>query len=299
MARKAYEETNIAAIAERIRANTGGTSTYKTAEMAGGVDEVYTAGYTAKDGEIAEQTDRLNARMQGDTSETMRDEVYNEGKADGITEGRKAEYDAFWDVYQNYGKPKSYLCTFAGSGWKKDTFKPKYSIKPGAETAYMMFRYTRVEGDLVEYMAERGLEIDLAGVGSRQYTFSHCYYITRVGVVDVADSSNCNELFASSNALVTIDKLILSENNKFYNLFYQCTALENVIVEGVIGQNGFSVIHSTKLTHDSLMSIINALKDYSADTSGTTWTVTLGSTNMAKLTEEELQIAYDKGWNVA
>ena len=32
-------------------------------------------------------------------------------------------------------------------------------------------------------------------------------------------------------------------------------------MEGEIGGNGFDVSQSTKLTHDSLMSIINALKD--------------------------------------
>lgn len=46
MAKKRYEEANIAAIAERIRENTGGDKKYKTSEMPSGVDEVYEAGYT-------------------------------------------------------------------------------------------------------------------------------------------------------------------------------------------------------------------------------------------------------------
>ena len=56
---------------------------------------------------------------------------------------------------------------------------------------------------------------------------------------------------------------------------------------------------STKLSHDSLMSIINALKDYSADTSGTTYTLTIGGTNIEKLTQDELDSIEEKGWEYA
>ena len=49
-----------------------------------------------------------------------------------------------------------------------------------------------------------------------------------------------------------------------------------------------------KLTHDSIMVIINGLQ-----TVTTTQTLTLGSTNLAKLTDEEKKIATDKGWTLA
>ena len=48
MAKKVYEEANIAAIAEKIREKTGGEETYTTAEMASGVEEVYEAGRQAE-----------------------------------------------------------------------------------------------------------------------------------------------------------------------------------------------------------------------------------------------------------
>ena len=47
------------------------------------------------------------------------------------------------------------------------------------------------------------------------------------------------------------------------------------------------------LTVESLMSIINALK-----TTTTTKKLTLGSTNLAKLTSAQIKIATDKGWTV-
>jgi hypothetical protein len=45
------------------------------------------------------------------------------------------------------------------------------------------------------------------------------------------------------------------------------------------------------------MNVINILKDYSG--SGTTYTLTLGSTNLAKLTDAEKAIATEKGWTLA
>ena len=50
---------------------------------------------------------------------------------------------------------------------------------------------------------------------------------------------------------------------------------------------------SNKLTHDSLMSIINNLAEVS-----TTQTLTLGSTNLNKLTADEKAIATNKGWTL-
>lgn len=47
MAKKMYEETRIAAIAEKIREHTKTETKYTTAEMPSGVDEVYTAGVEA------------------------------------------------------------------------------------------------------------------------------------------------------------------------------------------------------------------------------------------------------------
>ncbi len=76
-------------------------------------------------------------------------------------------------------------------------------------------------------------------------------------------------------------------------MFYNCTALENVTFEGTIPVRGnMSVFsYSNKLTVKSLMSFINALTNMS-DTA--TYTITIGSTNLAKLTEEQIQIATDK-----
>lgn len=63
--------------------------------------------------------------------------------------------------------------------------------------------------------------------------------------------------------------------------------------------------NSTLLTHDSLMNIINKVYDlnltYDVTNGGTLYTqkLTIGSTNLAKLTAEEIAIATNKGWTVS
>ena len=55
---------------------------------------------------------------------------------------------------------------------------------------------------------------------------------------------------------------------------------------------------ATKLTHESLMNVINNL--YDIKTKGcNAQPLVLGSTNLAKLTAEEIAIATNKGWNVS
>lgn len=51
--------------------------------------------------------------------------------------------------------------------------------------------------------------------------------------------------------------------------------------------------YCTNLTHDSLMIIINGLQTVTGKT------LTLGTENIAKLTDAEKQIATDKGWTLA
>ena len=55
---------------------------------------------------------------------------------------------------------------------------------------------------------------------------------------------------------------------------------------------------ATKLTHDSLVTIINSLADITATATENPKTLKLGATNAAKLSAEEIAIATAKGWTV-
>jgi hypothetical protein len=58
--------------------------------------------------------------------------------------------------------------------------------------------------------------------------------------------------------LVTIEKIIIEEDIIIQNWFVNDYALENITIEGTIGQNGFDIHWSTKLSKSSILSILNA-----------------------------------------
>lgn len=84
------------------------------------------------------------------------------------------------------------------------------------------------------------------------------------------------------------------------NIFYQCTSLEDVVLPdgwnvNLVLSNG-TANFTNVLTHDSMVAMIANLYDYSG---GTAHTLTLGATNLARLSEAEKSVAAAKNWTLA
>lgn len=248
----------------------------------------------------------------------------------GVEDGKKAQYDAFWASYMktliNGGSAQN---LFSGSGWNGDNFYPKYNMEP-LSTATAMFSYFSWDSDapyldLAQRLKDCGVTLNTAYATVVAQMFTSAY-VTHIPKISVISSTSLDRVFRGTKA-VTIDELELKEDgtNTFNNIFQNCTALENIVITGTIGQNGFSVSDCTKLTKDSILGkvataeqitsgknlvelngvyyyggIIGALKNYKNGTSGTTHTITLGATNIAKLTDEEKAIITERlGWSLA
>lgn len=210
--------------------------------------------------------------------------------------GKRAEYDRFWDFYQSNGSRSVYTCAFSGQGWTNNTFKPKYNINVSGGASYM-FYYNRVQ-NIKASLQNAGVTLNLSGASNISYLFSNAS-TSELPQLDLSNASNVGYIFNNCPLLETIDKIITSSTTPWVsNCFRGCPDLKNVAFEGVISKTGLSFQDSTKLTKESLISILDALEDKSADTSGTAWLVTIGATNKAKLTEDDLIIATNKGWTV-
>ena len=203
---------------------------------------------------------------------------YAEKVGDLYELGRKAEYDAFWDKYQENGERRNYSHAFAGVRWDTELFKPKYDIKPvGTSSAYMMFSKSTLN-DLVEVLEQCGVTLDLSGVtGYESYTF-YTSSITRIGKVDLSNATHMMNTFGSSSQLHTIEELHISDKVNFITTFLGCTALVNLTITGTIGKNGFDVSPCTKLSRASIISVLEAL---SKDTSGLTVTLSKAAVDVA------------------
>ncbi|MCR5637140.1 MAG: leucine-rich repeat domain-containing protein [Clostridiales bacterium] len=77
--------------------------------------------------------------------------------------------------------------------------------------------------------------------------------------------------------------------------FSGCSNLESVTLEQGFNAS-IKLNNSTKYSHDNILSWFNALYDRSADTTNT---LTIGSTNLAKMTAQEIAIATAKNWTIA
>lgn len=76
-------------------------------------------------------------------------------------------------------------------------------------------------------------------------------------------------------------------------MFNGCSSLETIHMINV--NANLNISSSTKFTREALLEIIGNLK---AQTSGNK-TLTMGETNLAKLTDEDKAIATNKGWTLA
>lgn len=201
--------------------------------------------------------------------------------------GKQAEYDRFWeDTLENMGLGDF---AFAGPTWTDESFNPPRGTVIQPSRAVYMFACAGIT-DLVALCEKKEITIDFSKSTSFMDTFYGAYgaNFTRIGVVNTTSSNGLNQIFYGQTRLHTIVKIILRADGSqtFAAAFNNCSALENVEIEGTIGKDGFNVSSCTKLTHDSLMSILNA---------GRNCTLNLGTANLEKLSVEEKAVAIEKG----
>ena len=141
--------------------------------------------------------------------------------------------------------------------------------------------------------------LDTSNGTSFSNMFYECRELTTIPALDTSKGTSFSYKFYECRKLTTIPQLNLTKSTSSSALngtFSRCIALVDLNIVGTINATGLNVQNSP-LSHDSLMSIINALADKTS-ASGT-WKVTLGSTNLAKLTADEIAIAEGKGWTLA
>ena len=99
---------------------------------------------------------------------------------------------------------------------------------------------------------------------------------------------------SSINATVSSTNSLTSTSSSYY-IFYNCTVLEDVQL-GKDWNMSLRLNVSNNLTVQSMVAMFNSLKDLTGNTAKT---LTLGSTNLAKLTDEQKEIATNKNWTLA
>lgn len=145
--------------------------------------------------------------------------------------------------------------------------------------------------------------------------FYECNNLTEIPQLDTKNATEMDCMFYNCNNLTEIPQLDTSNVTGVRDMFSYCYQLVNIGGFVNLGK-GFTqksdncssysldLSNSQQLTHESLMNVINNLYDlnltYDVANGGTLYTqkLTLGSTNVAKLTAEEIEIATNKGWTI-
>ncbi len=174
--------------------------------------------------------------------------------------GKTAEYDSFWDSYQQNGNRAEYSEAFSGHGWRQNTFLPKHRIQP--LYAYRMFCSHNAGGtayDLEAHLQELGVTLDFSKCTGFQYGFSTAN-LTRVGVIDCSSATAITNLFTDTQ-VQTVDCLVVPDTLLLTNVFTNAFYLSHIIFEGTIGKTLH--IQDCPLDKESILSILNCLSSTS------------------------------------
>lgn len=201
--------------------------------------------------------------------------------------GKKSQYDEFWDNFQDYGKRTSYISGFAGFGWTKETFKPKYvPITFSGDCWYKsrkMFEYFGVRD--YDKLETNGIDltpdiVDFSNANNLSNTFYGATF--RSVTADISNATSFGGMFGGNDGgaikyitLTTSDKTAAFLPSVFS---YRRDLIELIFTEGSVIKGTLDVQHSAKLNKRSITSIINAL---SSATSGTTATFSKTAVNNA------------------
>ncbi len=214
--------------------------------------------------------------------------------------GKNAQYHTFWDHFQQNGKREGYQSAF--QWWDDEIFYPKYDIIAGqsdnVNTAYL-FYLSKIK-NIKKRLEDCGVKL-ICKSATAQAWF-HSSKTTEIPELDFSAYTG-NSLISMQYTFYNATNLkkIHIKNARFAYItspFYNCSNLEEIVLENVVftatSLSGLSLSSCTKLTKDSLLAVLNALEQTASSPK-----ITLGATNLAKLSEAEIAIATQKGWTVA
>jgi hypothetical protein len=138
--------------------------------------------------------------------------------------------------------------------------------------------------------------VNLSRAKSLSQLCNGCTRLTEVGLLDTSSATVFDYIFGNCHSLHTVALLDCTNAISMSNAFNTCSKLINL--------GGFKNLKvslnlsaSTILTHESLMNVINNLYDLTAN-GLSEQALTIGSTNLAKLTADEIAIGTNKGWTI-
>ena len=134
--------------------------------------------------------------------------------------------------------------------------------------------------------------LDTSKVTNMVFMFAGCSSLTSIPLLDTSNVTIMEFMFEGCSRLTSIPSFDVSKVTSMGYMFAGCSSLETIHMIN-IGAD-LDISSSTKFTREALLEIIGNLKTVTS-----TKTLTMGATNLAKLTDEDKAIATNKGWSLA
>ena len=138
-------------------------------------------------------------------------------------------------------------------------------------------------------------QLDTSNVTNMYSMFNNCRSLTTIPQLDTSNVTDMGIMFNYCRSLTTIPQLDTSNVTDMGHMFNYCSNLKAIHMINM--KVNFNISASTKFTREALLEIINNC--YDLTTLNKTAKLTMGSTNLAKLTDEDKLIATNKGWTLA
>ena len=190
---------------------------------------------------------------------------------------------------------------YGNPGWSKTFLKFRSPlIVEGANAKRLFYQYP------LEKLPDL-LETDK--ITSTENMFGSCKLIKTIPNINTSNVTNMSEMFYACITLETLPKLNCSNVERINDVVTNCTKLQNIGGFENLGQAYKTTmaanyyyykltLSNNELTHDSLMNVINNLYDIKSKGCNAQRLV-LGSTNLSKLSSEQIAIATERGWSVS
>ena len=133
--------------------------------------------------------------------------------------------------------------------------------------------------------------LDTSKVTNMRNMFNYCSKLTSVPAMNTSNVTNMSYMFQFCSNLTSVPAMNTSNVTDMGSMFNHCSNIETIHMHGM--KVSFNISASTKFTRDALVEILNNLA-----TVTTSPTLTMGSTNLAKLTDADKAIATGKGWKL-
>ena len=140
-------------------------------------------------------------------------------------------------------------------------------------------------------------QLDLSSGTNFKSAWNYCSSLTSFPMLDLSAGTDFSYAWNGCSSLTEFPALNMSSGTDFTSAWYGCNALTTLGGFGAISAD-IDLSPCTKLTVESLMNVINQAADLAA-LGITGRTMTLGSDNLAKLSDEQKAVATSKRWTLA